>query len=259
MCETIIADWPRKHWMPGGFPPLVYYRVYGDVDPSGPLTSPHYRCAGVPDGVALTEFTRAQHPAQIDGIAQGIVGELLRESLADLPSRVAQARNCVQLFGMVAKHDTLNYFRDTTGLVTWLLDNGGSFVFDPQMMRCWPAEQWRGEVFDPPEPQPLKHCVILTSPEERALSRTWFHTRGMRKFGRPDISVHGVPDEHRDAVAELCGRLIVYQADGAVISDGFEIPDTPDLPPGGIATNRGSFDDEEFNNPHLDVTFPGWM
>ncbi len=37
---------------------------------------------------------------------------------------------------------------------------------------------------------PRQHVVILTSEECSGDGRplTWFHTRGMRKFGRPDLS-----------------------------------------------------------------------
>jgi hypothetical protein len=76
----------------------------------------------------------------------------------------------------------------------------------------------------------------------------------MRKFGRPDVSVHGVSADVEDGVFDLCNRLIEHQAFGHVVPDGQEIR-MASLPSGGVMHYGGNLDDPEFNNVHLDVSW----
>ena len=82
----------------------------------------------------------------------------------------------------------------------------------------------------------------------------WFHTRGMRKFGRPDLSVHQVPAGLRDPAIDLLNRFIDYQALGGIIEEGEEII-MQALPPGMTCSHRGSPDDPDFNNSHVEVSW----
>ena len=76
-------------------------------------------------------------------------------------------------------------------LITHFLDHGGVAVYDPQMFEWWSPKKWRERIFSPAGPVPRHHTVILVS--EDAPGTEWIHTRGLRKFGRPDLSVHRVP------------------------------------------------------------------
>jgi len=105
----------------------------------------------------------------------------------------------------------------------------------------------------PAAPVPRRHVVILYSPEEIS-GRKWFHTRGMRKFGRPDISVHDVKPEYGAGVIDLCNRLIELHADGGVVPEGQEIR-MASLPSGAIAHHRGDLDDPDFNNVHIEISW----
>lgn len=257
MMPEPLPDWPRSNLAEGGFEPLVYYRVYGEPDPGKPLSSSRYRCGGIPNGIDLSLLDRARHARPLDEILANPMGDVLRAKFPRLDALVAASSRCVNLLGSPSEHATLNYFRDTIGLVTWLLDNGGTFVYDPLQLKCWSREEWMRDVFEPASPRPLAHCVILVSAEESEPSRRWYHTRGLRKFGRPDVSVHDVPETHRAAVVDLCERLILFQADGGVIADGSPVR-MKSLPDGGTMYARGDFDDPDFNNVHLDVRFPQW-
>ena len=97
------------------------------------------------------------------------------------------------------------------------------------------------------------HVSILFSAEESG--GLWFHTRGMRKFGRPDLSLHNVPDKYEKAAIELCNRFIELQAAGGRIPDGQEIQ-MPSLPGGLVCRHKGSLDDPDFNNVHVEIQFP---
>jgi hypothetical protein len=142
----------------------------------------------------------------------------------------------------------LDYLRDTAGLITHFLDNGGLAVFDPQMRKWWPSCEWRIEIFS--SLVPLRHVVILISKDENGSE--WIHTRGLRKFGRPDISFPRVAAEFRDGAIDLCNRFIAFQVYGGVIMEGEAIK-MKSLPSGFRCFHRGNLDDPSFNNFHVSI------
>jgi hypothetical protein len=76
----------------------------------------------------------------------------------------------------------------------------------------------------------------------------WIHSRGLRAFGRPDVSIRNVPQDAMAAASELCNRLIETQAYGAVIPDG---------PVEGMtAHTTGTLEDPDFNNVHIELAWP---
>jgi hypothetical protein len=123
------------------------------------------------------------------------------------------------------------------------------------MFHWWSPEQWRERIFAPAGPVPRHHVMVLYSQEEESPELIWVHTRGMRKFGRPDISVRRVGAAYLDAVIDLCQRFIEHQAFGAVIADGQSVR-MASLPPGGVAQNGGDLGDPDFNNVHVEIVWP---
>ena len=113
---------------------------------------------------------------------------------------------------------------------------------------------WRSEFFDPALPKVHRHISILYSEEESG-GGTWFHTRGLRKFGRPDLSLHNVPDSHKEPVIDLCNRFIDLQANGGRIPEGQEIRMNV-LPSGLVCRHKGNLDDPNLNNVHVETQFP---
>jgi hypothetical protein len=248
-----LETWQRKHYVAGGGDPFLFYVVYGEIDSSAPLSRSTYRSDGIPDGIEVMSYGPGQHPDVPGSFREGYLWD---EFVADDPRlarAVAQCEHCMILRGTPTDSTTLDYFRDTVGLVTYLIDRGGCVVYDPLMFRWWQPAEWKQKIFEPAGPVPRHHTVILVS-EEDDPSLKWFHTRGMRKFGRPDISVHNVPAELEEGVIDLCNRLIEHQAFGHVVPDGQEIK-MASLPSGGVVRHGGDLDDPDFNNVHLDVSW----
>jgi hypothetical protein len=143
----------------------------------------------------------------------------------------------------LADQGDLNYLRGAVGLLTFLLDHGGIVIYDPQMFLWWEPGEWRDRIFRPDGAVPWHHVAILTAEEPEDASLAWFHTRGMRKFGRPDLSVHRVPPKYRGAVIDLFERFIELQAFGGVIAEGQEIR-MKRLPKGMTCRHAGDVDDQ---------------
>ena len=102
---------------------------------------------------------------------------------------------------------------------------------------------------------PDRHTAILVSEDEGGTS--WYRTRGMRKFGRPDLSCPRRRSEVRGRRdGQLIERFVEHQALGGVIAEGESIR-MQALPPGGVCRHGGSLDDPDFNNVHVKIVWPG--
>jgi len=248
-----LPSWPRPHFVPGGGNPLLFYVVFGALDLARPLSRLSYRTSGLPDWLELVNYKRTEQSEVFAGYQSGPMWKLLKRDAPILARDVEQAPQCIAIRGEPADPPTLDYFRDTIGIVTWLLDAGGRAVYDPQMLWLWGADEWREEVFEPYAPKPDRHTTILVSPEEGGTS--WYHTRGMRKYGRPDLSVRGVGAAHADGITLLIERFVETQALGAIIPDG-EVVQLPGMPACGVCRHAGGLDDPDFNNVHLEIAWP---
>lgn len=246
-----IATWEREHYLEGGGDPFLFYVVFGEVDTTVALSRSKYRCDGVPDGVDVMSYGPNQHPEVLDSFREGYLWDEFVRDESELSRTVAVCNHCTILRGTPTDASNLNYLRDSVGLITYFADNGGCVIYDPQMFRWWNPWEWKQHIFEPARPVPRKHTVILVSEEDNKTLK-WFHTRGMRKFGRPDISVHDVSEDMAKGVIDLCNRLINYQAAGHVIPDGQEVR-MASLPRGAVIRHAGDLDDPDFNNVHLEV------
>jgi hypothetical protein len=253
MSSDSLEQWPRPHFEAGGGEPFLFYAVFGASTQGLKLSRSRYRCEGIPAGIGIHAYDRDSHPEVLDDFRSGHLWQELRDSQPALAAQVAAQRRCVVVRGALADAPTLDYFRDTIGLVTCLLDNEGVAVYDPLRFKWWSSQEWKQAVFDSAGPSPGQHVVILASPEPDGT--TWFHTRGLRKFGRPDLSMHAVPSQLQDAVIELFNRFIELQAYGGVIPEGQPIR-MRSFPAGLACSRGGSEDDPDFNNVHVEVRWP---
>jgi hypothetical protein len=243
-------SWKRPGFQAGGGTPFLFYVVYGRL-PAEPKVSRSYRTLGLPEGIGAELYGPKVHPEVCATWLQGPRGELLKTHTPELVKAAATAPGCMIIQGEPRGARTLDYLRDVVGFLTYLADNGAVALLDPQTFTLWSPERWRTEFFDPDGPVPHRHVVILTS-EDRRPDRLWFHTRGMRKFGRPDLSLRGVAESQKAVVVDLFNRFIGLQALGGIVPEGEEIR-MAGLPPGLTCHHRGNVDDPDFNNAHLEI------
>lgn len=248
-----LPDWRRLHFAGPGGRPFLFYVVYGKFGSLPSLSASHYRSAGVPDEFTLFHCDMEQHPDVLAGFQEGYLWNELQSHDPAMAARIIETRECLILQGEIEDSETLDYLRDSVGLLTFLLDHGGVTIYDPFMFQWWEPEEWRNRIFDPAGPVPRHHVVLLTS-EEIAPGLTWFHTRGMRKFGRPDLSIHNVPPTYNEAIIDLCERFIDFQAFGGIIEEGKRIR-MKSLPDGMTCCHQGDLDDPDFNNTHVEITW----
>jgi hypothetical protein len=252
------ASWPRKFYQPTDAKALVWYLVYGQFPDTIEISRGKYRCSGVPAGIEVGNHTRTDHEeAATSFLKQPFVVAGLRLEFPKLAPAVEAAPDCTTIRGEVPDSANLDYLRDVVGLVTWFFDNGAVAVLDPQTLTWYDREKWRSRIFEPNGSVPPHHITVLYSDEKGAPDKSvfWFHTRGMRKFARPDVSVHNVPAQYQGAVIELLNRLVEAQAFGQVIAEGVPIK-AESLPPGMTCHLSGQLDDPDFNNTHIEIQWP---
>lgn len=253
MNNNALSDWPRAHYEPRGCNPFLFYVVFGAAVKDLKLSRSKYRCDEVPPGLDLLSYGPGSNPEGLDQFRSGYLWGKLQESEPVLQKAIEAQQQCVVIRGTLHDDPSLNDFRNTIGFVTCLLDNGGAGIFDPQSFEWWPAEDWLNNIFVLAKPLPSEHVVILVS--EESDGTRWLHTRGLRKFGMPDLSIHNVTLQYHDAVVDLLNRFIELQAFGRVIPEGQAVM-LGSLPAGMLCVHRGSEEDPDFNNVHAEVLWP---
>jgi len=243
-----LPIWERSRFQPAEGQAFLFYVIYGQFPEELAISGSKYRCAGLPPGFDLRKLERAKHGPLPFTDAE--YGKVIRDPA--LFARIGTASECSVLQGVIPNPTDLNYLRDVVGLTTYLLDNGGFAVADPQQLELYDAERWHREIFDSGTPNVSRHVKILYSDEADG---RWYHTRGLRKFGRPDLSISGAPRDYNDAIVELCNRFIELQALGGVIPEGQEIR-MKSLPDGLRCHHAGDLDDPDFNNVHVEIAWP---
>jgi hypothetical protein len=247
-----LDTWERQYFVPGGGDPLLFYVVYGDVDSSVALSREKYRSEGIPEGIDVMSYNADSDLDVITSFREGYVWDKFVAKNPELAAQVEGCQSCIIIRGTPTESRTLNYLRDTIGLISFMLDNGGCAVFDPQILRWWHPIEWKDRIFNPAAPVPTHHVAILSSQEEGNATEKWFHTRGMRKFGRPDISVHNISPPMEQMVINLCDTLITQEAYGSVILEGERLNISPSSPEFLVA-HHGDLDNLEFNNFYIEL------
>ena len=243
-------NWTRPYYLPGGGDAFLLYLVYGPVPQDFSISRSKYFCDGIPDGIEISSYGPNSDPETLNTFRTGYLWDEFQRSNSKLANDVANQSECLIIQGTISDPPDLNYLRNVVGFITWCLDRGAVAIFDPQMFKWWAPAEWRKWLFEPAAAVPTHHLMILTSEDENGTE--WFHTRGMRKFGRPDLSIHRVSADLRDGIIDLFNRFIEFQAFGGLIEEGQEIK-MRSLLPGMICTHQGDLDDPDFNNVHVEI------
>jgi len=248
MADALPA-WHRPRFQSGGGNAVLLYALYGRFSAEARRMDPaEFRTAGLPPEMEIRKVARnTNDPLPFLG---GDFTKILLEDKPELFESASKAEQCLILKGEFRDPKDLNYLRDTVGMISWFFDHGAEAAFDPQRLRLYDPVEWSEEMFVPSPPKLAAHIVILSSSEEDGTR--WLHTRGMRKFGRPDISIHRVTKEQQDGAIELINRLILLQAEGGLVPEGQSIR-MASLPPGLTCHHGGHLDDPDFNNTHIEI------
>lgn len=245
---TLAAEWPRPYWQPSDEQAVLLFFVFGAFAEDLAIPAARYGSPGLPEGVELQRMQNAVLARWEGYPLSGALGELLREDDPEAFKAAKEAPHVVVIRGRFADRENLDYLRDTLGVVAALTDIGGKAVVDPQILTVFGAQQWREHYLVQGGAPPRHHVLILCSPEETK-GRSWIRTRGMRKFGRPDISLSNVPDREIDRAGALAERFVELGALGSHFEQGQTV-EVDGVPNGLVVALSGDENDPRFNNSH---------
>ena len=277
-------DWARPLWIPGAtddadpfergdaFVHFVAFGVTADELEVDPET---YLVREVPDGVEAIDVDEGW----IETLFEPPMGDVLRVPDPLVAALCETADRAIVVSGSIEDPPTLDYLRDCIGIVTAALDTGGLGVLSLQSLSLFSPDRWRTEIFAGGPDVARRLVAVLYSEDETVAPAAvasgpatgggadtdtsgddhagvlWVHTRGMRLFGRPDLSIRAVPADQLDRANHLCQALVERLAGGVRVPDGASM----DLGAGlGSITfaHAGHLDDPEFNNVHLAIQWP---
>ena len=246
-----LKTWERKYFTKSLDDPFLFYCVFGDFSVDFKIPAEKYRTAGIPSSCELMRLNaNSDYESEyIKSLLSGYLWESIKVSDSNLANQISRSKECFIIKGEFKDTSDLNYLRDVVGIMAYLLDNGGVGVYDPQAFQFSGKQKWLENIFNPNGSVPRNHVLILYSEENGG---KWYHTRGLRKFGRPDLSIHGVTPQYEDAVYDLFNRFIEYVAFGGIIADKQEVKMNA-LPAGMWCENKGDFEDPDFNNRHVEI------
>lgn len=248
-----LKDWDRPYFTQPGNPSLLYYIVYGEIQGDFNIQGDTYRVLHMPEGLQLQSCRTTDGSETVEQFRSEHFLKMLESQHPELVETVKKQEHCYIVQAILPDSQLLNDFRVVIGITTYLLDSGCVAAFDPLTRKWWSPQEWRETVFTPEEFTPFPHVHISISPERN--DSQWVYTHGMRKFGRPDLSVHYVNEEEMQGVIEMMNRFIGFMAAGGTIEEGQEIK-MASLPAGMKCVHKGTLEDPNFNNVHVEVLWP---
>lgn len=237
-----LFSWPRPRYSHGGGDALVWLEIYGQW--SGDQTevsASKHNSAGLPP--ELVAQLVPNNAADWDGP----MAQLAQQSNPRAWQAALDAPQKLIIRGEIADPASLDYLRDTIGVVAAALESGGRVVFAPQILTVFGAQEWLEQFFNDSF-EPTHHAVILVTPQNNGA--TWLHTRGMRLFGRPDLSCRDVRNDEIEGLQSIFNGLMRMMAAGALIDDGQPVR-AANSDEVLRCFHRGDTDNAEFNNSHL--------
>lgn len=240
-------EWKRPNYVEGGGDALVLYVVFGQFPKALKLFSKH----GDKELLRRVVVQRAAagHPDFPTFALHGYFGGVLDEQPA-LRATANVAPDSFILRGDFPDPASLRYMTAMCDLVEMAMEEGGTAMLDMMSFRWYSRESWLSEVLQVEEPSVFPQVSIYTSMLGEGI---WIRTRGLRSFGRPDLSIRKLERDQVDACLALVNRSIEFQALGGRFEPGQPVNDEG-LPDHWAYRPKGSLDDPTFNNLHWEIS-----
>ena len=192
--------------------PFLFYVIFGVKNEELKVSRGRHHVDGFPDGLELVFCDREKNDAYMQSLLGDSLGKIFNREKHDLYESVKTTDQWAVIRGEVCEDADLDYIQNVIGLIQALIDNGAIGVLDLQTLSLYASEEWSNKFFEQ-EFNPYDHVTILASEMEEELM--WLHTRGMRKFGRPDIGVRKVSASEMEEAVQLINQMIYYGSMGA--------------------------------------------
>ncbi len=243
-----MDNWSRTSFKKPLYNSLSFLVVYGNFDVDFKINK-SYNVTGIQEGIEIMHYDSLTQLEVLETFKNGYTWDELSNNNPKLKADIDSAKECYIIKGETVDLNNLNDLRNIIGITSYLIDNGGVAVYDLQTLTFWNAKEWDTQIFKSQNNELSRQVLILFSEDDDG---KWYHTRGMRKFGRPDLSIHNVPKEYEKDIIDLINSFISLQILGEIIETGRQI-NSDTLPEGMRCENLGDFEDLDFNNKHIEI------
>lgn len=226
-----------------GYTPYVFYAVFTKDFISCEKTAP-IACANL----EVQQIDEAHHSSSLQTLRDGAIGSLLQHQDELLYKEVQACKACTLIRGDIIKSETLDYLNTVLSFVDQYTEKAIA-ILDLLSIQWYDLSQWSALIEK--DFYIHDHIQILVSQESGG---TWLHTRGMMKYGRPDVSILDIPKPHIHEMKLLMDQIIHYEALGAMV-----------LQPAKFHTSQGSytihpvfyndFENYDFNNAFIEMKY----
>jgi hypothetical protein len=236
-----LPNWPRPHHDPFADPDdaaeaELFYLIVGPPPPQPiPVSQSRHHLDRIEPTLTVTTHHRKDDPAWFDAWLTGPLGREIDGLFAD-PAEVRSAPTLTIVRGTFpGDPEDLSYLRNTLGVVSAIADTPGTLaVFDAMTTNWWRLGDWREAFVDRSEFRINDHLFIAVTDDPDHHPGLWTHTRGMRKFARPDLQIRHLPGNYdtRNPAIRASGHVLAgiasYLAQGATVRDGhsMHLPET---------------------------------
>lgn len=208
-------NYERPYYEDINYHPLMFYVIFGAKEEELEISRERHNIDEVPEGLNMNMLTREQHGKYMDNLIGGTLGKILKEEQPELYEKIQKENIWAIVNGEIKQDDNLRYLRNTIGIVQAFLDTGAIAVLDMQTFSLYSAKEFTEKIFSK-DLDVYSHAKNLISKMENG--NIWLHTRGLRKFGRPDISIENIPESEENKAVRIANQMIYYSSLGVLFN-----------------------------------------
>jgi len=193
--------WPRTQFIPGGAPAQVFLACFSEAPMPKRMSLEAARHGiprpGVPREIVVSSLTAEDAPDFFAGLLGGPLRVVAERDLGETFRRLELSRHCHRIQGSIPDPPTLAHLQAAWGIARWFVEQGACAALDGHSLRWTAGDAILRDA--PDRPFDLTREVTVVFETDRGIG----HTRGLAKFGRPDLVVPGVRCEQFDAAHKL--------------------------------------------------------
>ena len=233
--------------------PFLFYVLFGTNNVSEvEVSKEKHNIDEMPDELDIVNYNKLKNEDEknyIERLYDENLGTLLKEKSKILYEKVINCNNITVVKGEFDDTNSLNYLKNTIGIIQAIIETNIIAILDLQIMEWLEPEEWSKKYFEPKAPISHDHVKIFWSENKNDI---WLHTRGMRKFGRPDLSIRKITSEKKELGIEIINRFIQAYAYGFLPDETKEIK-TKGMDEGVYGKILRNYDDFDFNNYYFEI------
>lgn len=212
----------------------------------------------LPEGIRLEINSKEENPEKLELFIKG--PPYSDEFPVDNPETYQQlstSNHCFYLFGNWEEPtDPLSNYTSMLSLLHFFaLEKNTVAIAVPLLVKLFSKDQWLAQIGEPVLQGDLaitQHFLVDVVAQEN--KGFWMKTRGMLQFGKPDLSLHDVPENLIDPWHSIINKIASVMIFNNYLPANNQEVALYNEPTGIKASYGGSYEDDDFwGNVHLEL------